>query len=584
MSQKPSTTGAILHKNAVVILGLLLCITTALVYWQINRFDFIQYDDTAYVTENPSVQGGVTPEALFWAFTTIHAGNWHPVTWLSHMLDVELYGLNPVGHHLTSLLFHIANALLLFFVFTKMTGAIWPSAFTAAVFALHPLHVESVAWVSERKDLLSAFFLFLTLWSYIRHVGGKTPAGYFGVAFFYALGLMSKPMLVTLPFMLLLLDVWPLYRYAFQQPAPHAGDKPGLSLFQLILEKIPLFFLAALSSAITFYAQQHGGAVKSLKLIPFSSRIANALASYAEYIAKTIFPFNLAFLYPHPITIPVWKVGGAILLLGWISFLAVYTIRTRPYFFTGWFWFLGTLIPVIGLVQVGNQSLADRYTYIPLIGLTVAIAWGASDLLAGWRHKKIFLSVIAGMIIILLMGATWRQAGYWKDSITLFERAIKVTSGNFIAHYNLAHIMAKQGRMDEAVDHYRQTISINPNFADARVNLGNVYQMQGKYREAMNLYLQALELKPDNAGVHYNLGLMYDKEDDLDSAVAHYRSAIRLNPDYAEAFFKLGVALYKKNDLDGAINNFESVLRINPDNAAARNNLDRLISIQKKIP
>jgi protein O-mannosyl-transferase len=567
----------------MILICLFLTATSLMLFYQTIDFDFVNYDDPDYITNNRQVQGGITFQNVIWAFTTTHAANWHPLTWLSHMLDVEIYGMHPGGHHATNLLFHIANSLLLFFIFKKMTGAIWPSAFIAAVFALHPLHVESVAWISERKDLLSAFFFLLTLRSYISYVGRQTLARYFWVVLFFALGLMSKPMLVTLPFVLLLMDLWPFHRYGYQLTAQQAGLKPGQSLFRLVGEKIPLFFLAALSSAITFYAQQHGGAVRSLETIPFSSRIANTLVAYVGYMAKMIFPAHLAFLYPHPVMIPGWKVGGAIFILALITLITVYTIKNRPYFFVGWFWFLGTLVPVIGLVQVGNQAMADRYTYIPLIGLFVVIAWGVSDLSAKWRYQKTLLAGIAGLVIVLFMGVTWRQAGFWKDSVTLFERAIKVTSDNFIAHYNLANVLAKQGHMDEAVGHYQQTISIKPNFADAYINLGNVYQMQGRSSDAMDQYLQALKLKPDNPGVHYNLGLIYTKQDDMDSAVMHFQKAIRLKPDYEDAYFKLGVALFQKNDVDGAMNNFEAVLRINPDNAAARKNLNRLLLIKKRF-
>jgi protein O-mannosyl-transferase len=581
MDSKNSIPRSFFNRYATLLICFFLIFATLGTYWQVQQFDFIDYDDTDYVSQNPQVQRGITKDTLLWSFTTRHASNWHPLTWLSHMLDIQIYGLNPAGHHLTNLLFHIANSLLLFFVFKKMTGAIWPNAFIAALFALHPLHVESVAWISERKDLLSAFFFLLTLWSYISYVGRQTLARYVWVVFFFALGLMSKPMLVTVPFVLLLLDLWPFHRYGYQLTAQQAGLNPGQSLFRLVGEKIPLFFLAALSSAITFYAQQHGGAVRSLEIIPFSSRIANALVSYISYIAKMIVPVHLAFLYPHPVLIPGWKVGGAIFILALISLITFYTIKNRPYFFVGWFWFLGTLVPVVGLVQVGNQAMADRYTYIPLIGLFVVIAWGVSDFKSRWRYQKIFLAAITCLVIVLFMGMTWRQIGFWKDSITLFEHALKVTSDNFIAHYNLANVLAKQNRMDEAVGHYNQTISINPDFADAHINLGNVYQMQGKTNEARDQYLQALRLQPDNAGGHYNLGLIYDKQGDLDNAINHYQEAIRLKPDYEDALFKTGVAFFKKNDLDSAINNFEALLRINPDNAPARKNLARLLSIQR---
>jgi protein O-mannosyl-transferase len=548
------------------------------------HFDFVDYDDADYVSRNPQVQAGFTKDTLKWAFTSIHANNWHPVTWLSHMLDSQIYGLNPGGHHLTNLLLHVANSLLLFIIFKKMTGARWQSAFIAALFALHPLHVESVAWVSERKDALSAFFFLLTLGSYIRYVHKSAISGYLGIILFFMLGLMSKPMLVTLPVLLLLIDLWPLRRYNFQHPPGSTDVNNTRSLRQLIWEKIPLMLLSAVSSLITFYAQKHGGAVKSLEIIPFSSRLANALTAYVGYMGKMIYPANLAVLYPHPVA-PDWNMAVlAALLLAVVSFFAIKMVKDRPYFFIGWFWFLGTLVPVIGLVQVGNQALADRYTYIPLIGLFIVIAWGCSDLTGHWHNRKQWLAASAGLIIVIFMAMTWRQAAFWKDSITLFERAVRVTSGNFIAHFNLANAQARKGLTDEAIRNYRLTVSIHPEFADAYINLGNVYDMQGDSAEAVGQYLQALKLAPDNAGIHYNLGIIYDKLKNLDEAIHQYSQAIKLNPDYEDAYFKLGVNLFQKRDFDGSIKNFENVLRINPGNANARININRIQAIKNKIP
>ncbi len=565
-------------------ISLFLIVATCLVYGQVLEFEFVQYDDTEYVTQNPQVKAGITSASIKWAFTSIHASNWHPLTWLSHMLDVTLYGLNPGGHHLTSLLFHIANTLLVFFVFKKMTGALWPSAFTAALFALHPLHVESVAWVSERKDVLSAFFFFLTLGAYHNYVYHPTAGRYLGVILLFVLGLMSKPMLVTLPGVLLLLDVWPLQRadVAHSPKDSHAIFRK--SVWWLLAEKIPFFFLSGVSSAVTFYAQQHGGAIKSLAFIPFSSRIANALTAYTGYLAKMLMPFDLAFLYPHPIVIPGWKVGGAIMILASLSVLAVVKIKKNPYIFTGWFWFLGTLVPVIGLVQVGSQAMADRYTYIPLLGIFLWMAWGWQDFVSRRRFSHQITAFIAGLVIVLCMALTWRQAGFWKNSIPLFEHALEVTSGNFIAHYNLANVLAKQGRTEEAVLHYHQTISINPDFADAYINLGNVYQMQGQTGEALSQYLQAVKRIPENAGLHYNLGLVYEKQGEIEKAIAHFQKAVVLKPDYEAAYFKLGLALFQKNDFDGAAKNFKAVLHLNPDNISAKNNLRRLLLLKQNTP
>jgi protein O-mannosyl-transferase len=584
MTSKKSTTRPDSARFVDLWICIFLVIATLLIYLQIVHFDFVDYDDTDYVFQNPHIQAGITKDSLKWAFTTIHASNWHPVTWMSHMLDIQMYGLQPGGHHLTNLLIHIANILLLFIIFKKMTGKIWPSAFIAALFAFHPLHVESVVWVAERKDVLSTFFFLLTLGSYIRYVNKPTTPKYLCIVLFFILGLMSKPMLVTLPFLLFLVDLWPLRRYSFQLSLDPTVKTNSLSFRQLIWEKIPLMLLASVSSGITFYAQKYGGAIKSLELIPFTSRLANALMAYAGYMGKMIYPANLAVLYPHSL-MPHWKMAAlAGLLLTLISFFSIKMIKDRPYFFAGWFWFLGTLVPVIGLVQVGNQALADRYTYIPLIGLFIIIAWGISDLSITWRHRKQWLGASAGLVIIIFMALTWRQTAYWKDSFTLFEHAVRVTSGNFIAHFNLANVQAKKGLPEEAIRNYRETIAIHPKFADAYVNLGNVYDMQGNSEEAVHQYLQALKLTPDNAGIHYNLGVIYDRQKKIDEAIQQYSRAIKLDPDYEDAYFKLGVALFQKRDFDGSIENFENVLRINPGNAHARTNINRIQMIKNKIP
>ena len=421
-------------KHRDILVCLFLVMATLAVYWQVQNFDFVNFHDDDYVYENRHVKEGLTLESVTWAFTTIHAGNWHPLTWLSHMLDSHVYGMNSGRHHLTNLLFHIANTLLMFMVFRKMTDSLWQSGFVAGLFALHPLHVESVAWVSERKDVLSTFFWMLTKWSYIWYVEHPVVRRYILVVLFFALGLMSKPMLVTLPFVLLLLDFYPLNRFQFQQSDGSANAQQKSIALRLILEKTPLFVLVAMSSAITFYAQKHGGAVASLKVIPLKARVANALVSYANYIGKMVYPSKLTVLYPHPGMLPWWKIAGACFLLVSISFLAIRVVKQSPYFAMGWLWYLGTLVPVIGLVQVGSQSMADRYTYVPLIGIFIIIAWGIPELVAQWRYRKIWLATLATVILTILMAMTWKQVGYWKNSITLFEHTLKVTTNNALPH------------------------------------------------------------------------------------------------------------------------------------------------------
>ena len=421
MARINNRTKEFIIKHRDILVCLFLVMATLAVYWQVQNYDFVNFDDNDYVYDNRHVQDGLTLKSIIWAFTNIHASNWHPVTWLSHMMDYQLYGMNPGRHHLTNLLFHIANTLLLFLVFRKMTDSLWQSGFVAALFALHPLHVESVAWVSERKDVLSTFFWMLTMWSYIWYVEHPAVKRYILVVLFFALGLMSKPMLVTLPFVLLLLDFYPLNRFQSQQPKGSANAQQRSIALRLILEKIPLFVLVAMSSAMTFYAQKHGKTVASLEVIPLKSRVANALVSYVSYIIKTIYPSKLAVLYPHPGILPWWQIAGACLLLVTISFLAIRVVKQSPYFVVGWLWYLGTLVPVIGLVQVGIQSMADRYTYVPLIGIFIIIVWGIPELVAQWRYRKICLATLATVVLTILMAMTWKKVGYWKSSITLFE-------------------------------------------------------------------------------------------------------------------------------------------------------------------
>ncbi|MBC8393806.1 MAG: tetratricopeptide repeat protein, partial [Deltaproteobacteria bacterium] len=516
------------HLEILVCLFLVIAILT--VYWQVQNYDFVNYDDDHYVYENRHVQEGLTLKSVTWAFTTIHVSNWHPLTWLSHMLDYQLYGMNPGRHHLTNLFLHIANTLLLFFVFRKMTGGLWQSAFIAALFALHPLHVESVAWVSERKDVLSTFFWMLTMWSYLWYVGHLLVYRYILVVLFFALGLMSKPMLVTLPFVLLLLDFYPLNRFKFQPSDGSANSQQRSNTLRLILEKIPLFVLVAMSSAITFYAQKHGGAVKSLDFFPLKARVANALVSYVKYIGKMVYPSKLAVLYPHPGMLPWWKIAGACLLLVSISFLAIRVVKQSPYFVVGWLWYLGTLVPVIGLVQVGIQSMADRYTYVPLIGIFIIIVWGIPELVAQWRYRKIWLATLATIILATLMAVTWKQVGYWGNSVALFEHTLKITSNNDVAHYNLGIALNKQGRTEEAIENFIKTLQLNPRYINAYNNLGVALVQTGKTDEAL-IYLQkALQIDPDTTDTHINLGIALFSKGRTEDAITHFRQAHRIKP------------------------------------------------------
>lgn len=604
-----------LNKFKVALICLFLVMATITVYCQVAEFEFINFDDTTYITENINIQNGFSLDSVSWAFTTVHAANWHPITWLSHMLDYSLFVMHSGNHHLLSLFFHIINTLLLFFVFRKMTGGLWQSAFVATLFALHPLHIESVAWVSERKDVLSTFFWMLTMGSYAAYVFRPTILKYLGMIVFFAFGLMSKPMLVTLPCVLLLLDYWPLRRFSFQAPAGNGSEK-NLSVYKLLLEKIPLFVLVALSCGMTYYAQKHGGAVKSLDYIPFADRIANALVSYVFYIGKMFYPAKLACLYPHPGTQAWWLVLCASMFLLSVSVLVIRTAKKYPYFLTGWLWYLGTLVPVIGLIQVGGQSMADRYTYIPLIGLFVMFAWGVPEILKPWKSRNIFLSIFSVILFSGLMCLTWKQVGYWKNSVTLFKHALAVTDNNSSMHYNLGNVLSEKGQTGEAMDYYLQAIEIKPNFVDAHNNLANVYVQQGKMDTAIEQYLKVLALKPDYAGVQYNLGIVLDGQDrthealpyflealqgmpdnadaffktanalikieKTDDAIRNYQKAIRIEPDFVNAHCNLGVALFRKGDIDGSVAAFKAALRLKPDFKPARQYLKKAMSVQLK--
>jgi len=592
-SDPPQEKVSPLHRYALEFSICLFLIAAILaVFWQVRTHEFLKYDDEAYVTVNPHVNAGLTLKGIIWAFTTTHASNWHPLTWLSHMLDCQLYGLNPAGHHLTNLVFHIASTLLLFLVLKGMTGALWRSGFVAALFALHPLHVESVAWVAERKDVLSTFFWILTMWAYVRYTKQPRLNRYMVVLLSFGLGLMSKPMLVTLPFVLLLVDYWPLGRFQFVPLTSHrrlntdkskeTGDQRSLAL-RLVLEKVPFFALAAVSSFLTFFAQRSGGAVRSLEWVPLETRVANALVSYVSYIGKMIWPHRLAVLYPYSHTLPIWQVAGAGLLLGVVSFLVILGARRRPYLMMGWLWYLGTLVPVIGLLQVGQQAMADRYTYVPLIGLFVMIAWGIPDILAGWRFRKIVLSLSTGLLLLLLMTVTNFQLKYWRNDITLFEHTLAVTSDNFTINYYLGVFLAEHGKTQEAIAHFAEALRIRPDFAKADYNLGGLLANQGKTQEAIAHFAEALRIKPDFAEAHYNLGIILWNQGKIQEAIAHCVEALRINPDYAEAHYGLGEFLANQGKTQEAIAHFAEALRIRPDFAEAHSNLGIILGSQGKI-
>jgi protein O-mannosyl-transferase len=563
-------------KHRAIFVCLFLVMATLAVYWQVHSFEFVNYDDDYYVYQNRHVQSGLTIENIIWAFTdgTQISNYWIPLTWISHILDFQFYGMNAGGHHLSNLLFHIVNTLILFLVINRMTGYFWQSAFIAALFALHPLHVESVAWISERKDVLSTFFWLLTMLVYTHYAKRPGLSRYFWVLLFFVLGLMAKPMLVTLPFVLLLMDYWPLGRLQLgQASSPDSIKFQKSSASLLIGEKIPLFALTAVISIAAYITQRKGGVVPGMGLDLIKTQTANALVSYVSYIGKMIWPSHLASYYPHTGNLPIWQVVGAGTLLVSLSFFLVRWGRKYPYLPVGWFWYLGTLFPVIGLVKISDFAMADRYTYVPLIGIFIIIACGATELVAKWRHAKIWLAASSTVVLAILMAMTWKQAGYWKNSITLFEHAQKVTINNYLTHTNLGVALYEEGRTEEAIDHYLEVLRMEPEYAKAHYNLGLALNKQGHTDKAIEQYLQALRIKPDYADAHYNLGNALAKQGRTEEAIGHYLEVLRINPDYEKAYNNLGLALDKQGRTEEAIENYLQALGIEPDYVKARYNL-----------
>lgn len=571
------------RQNLLICLGLLALV--ALVYWPVWRFGFVNYDDGEYVSENLRVQAGWTLENIKWAFGTFYFENWHPLTWLSYFLDSQLFGINPAAFHLVNVAFHALNTLLLFAVFQRMTGARWPSAFVAALFAVHSLHVESVAWVAERKDVLSGFFWMLTLWAYVRYVQERHWGRYLVTLLFFALGLMAKPMLVTLPFVLLLLDFWPLRRMAWSGQGGLASSRDAQSvggrrsLGQLVLEKAPFLVLTVVSSVITFLAQ-HGARVTALNL-PVPQRIENAVLSYGRYLGKTVWPRGLAVYYPHPGHWPVLEVVGAALVLVGLTGLSVWQWRRRPYLATGWFWFLGTLVPVIGLVQVGGQSMADRYMYVPLIGLLAMASWGAIEL-AERLKAKAGLALIGSAAVLACGLASRVQVGYWHDSVGLFEHALAVTKGSTIAHTSLGDALISLGKTNEAMAHFSAALEIEPEDALAHGNIGNVLLGQGKTEEALARYKQGLQFSPKNPELNHNIGMCLARLGKFAEAVPYYSAALQLRAEYADAYLNLGNALAALGKFDEAIANYATVLRLKPGYAPAHLNIGNALTQQGK--
>jgi tetratricopeptide (TPR) repeat protein len=508
-----------------------LAAITWLVFGQTLHHEFVNYDDGEYVLKNSQVTRGLTLEGIAWAFTHVHSSNWHPLTWISHMLDCQFYGLNPGGHHLTNVLLHAATAILLFLVLRQMTGSSWRSAFVAAVFAIHPLRVESVAWVAERKDVLSGLFFMLTIGAYVRYARAPwSPFRYGLVVLLFAAGLMCKPMVVTMPFVLLLLDYWPLNRFSTLQG--QGREHPKIRS-RLILEKLPLLGLSLASCAVTLFAQR--GSMAPVARISPPSRLGNAVISYTDYLRQMFWPSDLAALYPwEAARLGVLNIVPSIVLLTGVS-AAFFVLRRRRYLVTGWLWYLVMLGPVIGILQVGNQARADRYTYLPQIGLYLLLTWGAADLCAGWRHRRVLLTSLSSIILVVLIFSARAQASYWQDSETLWSHALACTTDNIIAEGNLGQACSSKGKKREAMIYFQNSLRIAPNQAPIHSSLGVFFLEMGRVNESLAHLQTALEIEPKFADAHYNLGNTYLQMGQAKEALLHYKRALEIDPNDTQA-------------------------------------------------
>lgn len=553
----------------VVKICFFLVLAVVAVYWPVINYEFVKYDDNTYIEVNPSIKSGFTLQNIRWAFTSGYASNWHPVTWLSHTLDYQLFGTWAGGHHLVNVLFHIANTLLLFIILLRLTGTLWASAFAAALFGIHPLHVESVAWVAERKDVLSTLFWMLTILAYSHYGKRQKWTTYLLTLIFFILGIMAKPMVVTLPFVLLLLDYWPLER------------KISLGL---LVEKIPFFAISAVSSVITFLVQRSGGSVSSIDTYSLKVRIGNSIISYIAYIWKMFWPTDLAVLYPHPrYNLPITKVTICAILLLLLTVCFIYFFRRRKYMTVGWLWYLGTLVPVIGMVQVGAQSMADRYTYIPLIGLFIIIAWAANDLLAKKPSLKIHTTIAGCVILLSLMAVASIQVRYWENNSTLFEHTLSVTKNNYIIHNNYANILSEQGNIPKAIEQFEAALKIRPNSAETQNNLGNFKVKIGKLDEAIQHYKLAIELKPNAPVSYYNMGLALAQKGNHDEAITAYQDTVQLDPNYIDAINMLASEMNKKGDTEQAIQYYKKSIKINPEDIIAHGQLGLILAKEGKF-
>ena len=566
-------------RRALLIAFVLALVTLAL-YWNVLGHQFLNYDDGDYLTQNPVVQRGLTGEGVSWAFTAPVSSNWHPLTMLSLMLDVQLFGVRPGVIQFISVLYHVANALLLFLLVRRMTGALWASAFVAAFFAWHPLRVESVAWLAERKDVLSMFFLLLTLLAWTAYIRSPSRFRYGLSLVFFALGLMSKPMLVTLPFAMVLLDLWPFQRLRLGAVGEPATDKK--SLLDSLREKIPFIALTLVSSYITFIVQRGGQSVATMERIPLVSRVANALVAYVGYLWKTIWPVNLSVYYPYPETIQtVSAVIAALLLLG-ISFLVWRNWRARPWLFTGWFWYVGTLVPVIGIVQVGSQAMADRYSYIPSIGLGFVMAFGARELLTLRPGLRRPIGLLATLVIVGWMLLTGRQVSFWKNDETLFRHALEATTRNHLASAVLGSVAAEAGRMDEAERMFEQSIQWRPDSFEARTAYGVALLKAGQLDKAIGHLERALQFNPMQFEAWNGLGAVLSRQKKPEEALEKFTAALNINPHYGEARLNRAMILQHLGRAPEALDDYFTALPLVGPNPAVLLNVGNLLLTQQR--
>jgi tetratricopeptide (TPR) repeat protein len=555
-----STTGSAPSTSWLIAVALAL-LHHRRVFAQVRSHDFVDLDDTGYVVENPHVTTGLTAENIAWAFTpTGYAANWHPLTWISHQIDASLFGVSAGPQHVVNLAWHVTNVLLLFALLRWLTGAVWPSAFVAAAFAVHPAHVESVAWIAERKDVLSTFFWLATTYMYVAWVRRPASWRYAAMIGLFILGILAKPMLVTLPFTLLLLDVWPLARR-------------GKPLSERIVEKLPLFALAVASSYITAIVQQKGGAIGSLELVPMTARLANATVAYGHYLRVLVWPSDLAVFYPFVKHLPSASVIGSLVVLIAITVVAWRMRRDQPAMLVGWLWFLGTLVPVIGLVQIGTHAYTDRYTYIPYIGLFVAIAWTAVTLSGRIRLSPLVLGGAGLAIVLAFAVVAHAQTATWRNAETMWRQAVSVTTNNARGHDQLGVIYARRGELPKASAEFQLALQSSPDPSDERLiepNLGRSLIAQGKVAEALPHMLRAIQYQPDQAEFRHQLALAYIGLDRQDDALAAWREAVRIDPNYSDAYYAMGIVLANARRTDEAVRAFQEVLRINPSRTDAR--------------